>query len=238
MSKKSKELEKEKDQNRARTEEVVETVHKVEAFFKNYSSQLFYGLVGIAVIVGGIFAYRELISKPKGKEAAAQMYQAQNYFARDSFRLALYGDGNNLSGFGFEQIAGEYGSTDAGNLANFYAGVCCLRLGEYEKGIAFFEDFKADDEILAPRALANIGDCYVELGNYDQALKYFLKAAKCKDNNLAAKYLMKATAVCEKNENYAEALKLYEEIKTKYNSSVEAQDIDKYIEHAKVLSGK
>ncbi|MDR2562876.1 MAG: tetratricopeptide repeat protein [Prevotellaceae bacterium] len=235
MSKKSKELEKEKEQNRVKAEEVIETMHKAEAFFLKNKNPLIYGLVGIVVVVGGLFAYREFVSKPKNKEAAAQMYKAQNHFAKDSFRLALYGDGT-MDGAGFEQIAEEYGSTDAGNLANFCAGVCCLQIGEYEKGIEFLERFKSDDEVLAPRALANIGDCYVEIENYEQALKYFLKAAKLKENNLAAKYLMKATAIYEKNGNYAEALKLYQEIKTKYADSSEAQDVDKYIEHAKVLS--
>ena len=237
MSKKSKEHEKEKEQNRAKAEEVIETMHKAEAFFVKNKNPLIYGLVGIVVVVGGFFAYREFVSKPKNQEAAAQMFQAQNYFAKDSFRLALYGDGT-LTGAGFEQITEDYGSTEAGNLANFCAGVCCLQIGEYEKGIGFLERFKSDDEILAPRALSNIGDCYVETEDFEQALKYFLKAARLKENNLAAKYLMKATAIHEKNGNYAEALKLYEEIKTKYNDSPEAQEIDKYIEHARILSAK
>jgi tetratricopeptide (TPR) repeat protein len=216
--------------------EIVEGIHKVENFFKTNKNILIYTVGGLLLVIGGYFGYVEFISKPRNSEALEQMILPQNHFGKDSFRLALRGNG--LLEPGFETIATEYNSTPSGNLANFYAGVCCLKLGEYEEAIDYFGKFKSDDEIFAPRALANIGNCYVELGELENAAKYFEQAAHKKSNLASAAYLMKATAVYEKLGQYAKALQLYEEIKYKYPESTEAGAIEKYIERVKTLASK
>jgi tetratricopeptide (TPR) repeat protein len=227
---------KQNNKEKEQVAEIVEGVHKVEEFFKEYKDILLYTAVGLALIIGGYIGYRELISKPHRNEALEQMVIPQNYFEKDSFRLALKGQG--LLEPGFETIVNEYGSTPAGNLAKFYAGVCSLKLGEYEQAIIYFDKFKSDDEIFAPRALANIGNCYVELGELKTAVKYFEQAAHKKDNLASPSYMMKAAAVYEKLGQYSKALQLYEEIKYKYPESIEANTIDKYIERVKILASK
>jgi tetratricopeptide (TPR) repeat protein len=216
--------------------EIVEGIHKIEEFFKKYKNILIYTVGGLVLVIGGYIGYKELVSKPRINEALEQMVIPQNYFEKDSFQLALKGQG--LLEPGFESIANEYSSTPSGNLAKFYAGVCCLKLGEYEQAIDYFDKFKSDDEIFAPRALANIGNCYVELGKLETAIKYFEQAAHKKDNLASPSYLMKATAVYEKLGQYSKALQLYEEIKYKYPESSEANTIDKYIERVKILASK
>jgi tetratricopeptide (TPR) repeat protein len=216
--------------------EIVEGIHKIEEFFSKYKNILLYVVGGLVVVVGGYIGYRELISKPHVNEALEQLVIPQNYFEKDSFRLALKGQG--LLEPGFESIANEYSSTPSGNLAKFYAGICCLNLGEYEQAIEYFDKFKSDDEIFAPRALANIGNCYVELGKLETAVKYFEQAAHKKDNLASPSYMMKATAVYEKLGQYSKALRLYEDIKYKYPESIEASSIDKYIERVKILASK
>lgn len=70
-----------------------------------------------------------------------------------------------------------------------------------------------------------------------QPLKITWKAVKKSDNELTAPiFLKKAALACEMKKDYAQALSLYENIKTEYHSSQEASDIDKYIARAKVLS--
>jgi tetratricopeptide (TPR) repeat protein len=216
--------------------EIVEGIHKIEIFFQKYKNILIYGVGGLALIIAAYIGYNEFISRPLHKEALEQIVIPQNYFEKDSFRLALEGQG--LLEPGFATIADEYGSTSSGNLANFYAGVCCLKLGEYQRAIEYFGKFKSDDEIFAPRSLANIGNCYVELGELDKAVQYFERAAHKKDNLNSPSYLMKATVVYEKLGQYAKALELYEEIKYKYPDSNEANTIDKYIERVKTLASK
>ena len=59
--------------------------------------------------------------EPLEQEAHADMYMAEIYFEKDSFNLALNGDGQYL---GFLDIVDEYSLASAGNLANYYAGLC------------------------------------------------------------------------------------------------------------------
>ena len=69
----------------------------------------------------------------------------RKYFQKDSFNLALNGDGQYL---GFIDVADEYSWTKTGKLANYYAGLCYLHLDEYVNAIEYLEDFSSDDIIL------------------------------------------------------------------------------------------
>ena len=117
------------------------------------------------------------------------MFQAVYYFEADSLDKALNGDGNNL---GFLDIADEYGITDAGNLANYYAGVSYLKQGKFELARLYLEDFSADDLLIQARAYSLVGDSYMEEEKYDDAAKYYNKAANYKPNKyFSPTYLMK-----------------------------------------------
>ena len=99
-----------------------------------------------------------------------------------------------------------------------------------EIGLAYVKtELQGKDNILAARALACIGDAYVGLEKYGDALNYFEKAAAQADNMFAASYLLKAGVVCEETGDNAKALSFYKQIKDKYPQSMEGYDIDKYI---------
>jgi tetratricopeptide (TPR) repeat protein len=139
--------------------------------------------------------------------------------------LALNGDDNNL---GFLQIINDYGSK-AGDMVYFYAGICQLKLGQYEEAIENLKKYKVGDEITTAIALARIGDAYVNLNNYPEALNYFLKAANYRDNTFAADPLLKAGLTYKAIGKPEEALKMFQRIKNNYPQAEEARDIDKYI---------
>ena len=109
------------------TVEVEELVSRSELFIEKYSTKILVGIVAIIVIAGGIFAYRNLYLAPKQLEASAAMFKGEQYFAKDSFQLALNGNGADYAGF--EAIIDQYGSTKAGNLAKAYAGIFYFNLG-------------------------------------------------------------------------------------------------------------
>jgi hypothetical protein len=74
--------------------------------------------------------------------AQENFQQATNGVASDSlYKLSLNGSEGK---FGFIKIADEYG-TDAGNLANYYAGMAYLNTGKYNEAIDYLNKFKSDD---------------------------------------------------------------------------------------------
>ena len=217
------------------TVEVEELVSRSELFIEKYSTKILVGIVAIIVIAGGIFAYRNLYLAPKQLEASAALFKGEQYFARDSFQLALNGNGADFAGF--EAIIDQYGGTKAGNLAKAYAGICYFNLGEYEKALELLKSFSASDQMISPAIVGKIGDCYVNMGNTQEGISYFEKAAQAADNNVISPvYLKKAGIAYESLQQYDKAVNAYKTIKEKYYGSMEASDIDKYISRASALA--
>jgi TolA-binding protein len=83
--------------------------------------------------------------------------------------------------------------------------------------------------------LGAIGDCYVELNEYEKAASFYLKAGQRKKNAFTSPiYLRKAGMVFEDLKKYDKALKAYEIIKKDYPASDEGKLIEKYIAALKI----
>jgi tetratricopeptide (TPR) repeat protein len=206
---------------------------RAEQFIENNQKMLLLVVGAIVVVVLIFFGFKYMYLVPQDKEAHAQMFAAEQYFEKDSFNLALRGDGNN---WGFIKIIDEYGFTKAANLSHYYAGICYLRLGKYSDAIDHLKSFKADDNLVGPVSIGATGDAYLELGKKEEALKYYLKAAKKVDNEFTAPiYLMKAGVLCDDLGDYQKALDIYNKIKDKYPMTMEGRQIDKYIARSKTL---
>jgi tetratricopeptide (TPR) repeat protein len=213
-------------------ENVGQALTKAELFIENNQKVITYIVLGIFIVVGGILGYNKLYLAPLNTEAHDQMYVAEQYFQKDSFNLALNGDGNN---WGFIKIIDDYGLTKAANLAHYYAGISYYKLGKFQDAIDQLGKFSSSDKLVYPIALGTIGDAYLELGNSEKALKFYLKAAKKSENELTAPvYLMKAGQVCEDMNDYKQALKIYKLLQEKYPVSSEGREIDKYITRAQL----
>lgn len=213
-------------------EQIEDALTNSEQFIEKNQKMIINVVIALIVIVGAYFSYQRFIVEPKAKEASNQIFGAQNYFERDSFNLALNGDGNIL---GFVEIADKYSSTPTGNLAKFYAGLSYLYTGDYQNAIKYLEKFSSDDLLLANMAVANIGDAYMQLGDYKKAADNYKKAAASKANDFSTPiFLMKNGLALEKANDFNGALKVYEQIEKDYPNSPEARDIEKYIERAKL----
>jgi tetratricopeptide (TPR) repeat protein len=211
---------------------VEETLSKAELFIEMHQKNIAIVIGAIVVVVGGYLGYKNFYAAPREKQAQAQMFGAQQYFEKDSFKLALKGDGNNP---GFLTVIDEFGGTKAGNLAHYYAGICYLKTGQFQQAIDNLESFSADDEFVAPIALGATGDCYMELGKTDQAIDYYNKASKKSENEMTTPlYLMKAGIASEIKGDFKTALENYNTIKEKYKKSQQATEIDKYIARAEL----
>lgn len=154
------------------------------------------------------------------------MFQAVYYFEADSLDLALNGDGNNP---GFKDIVQDYKMTEAANLANYYAGVAYLKQGKFELARLYLEDFNADDFLVQARAYSLIGDTYMEEEKYDDAARYYEKAANYEPNKyFSPNYLMKAALAYEKANQVQKAKETYDKVIEQYWDSPDYQNAKKY----------
>jgi len=206
-------------------EVIQEKLVDIESWFERNPKLVIGIAAGIMLLVGGFFGYRYYIGNQDGI-AQNEMYQAVRYFEADSLNLALNGDGNNL---GFLQIIDDYGRTDAGNLANYYTGAIYLKQGKYPLAIFHLEDFSASDLLVQARAYSLMGDAYMEQKDYENAAKYYDKAAGYKPNKeFTPTYLMKAALAYEKLNKNDKAKAIYQTIIDKYWESSELQNARKF----------
>lgn len=193
-------------------------------------------VIGIVVVgVLGYLAYDNFIVGPKEKEAANELYyaqqfvnQAQGLTEKDSLlNLALEGsDGK----YGLLDIVEEYQGTDAANMANYAAGMVYLNLNKYEDAIKHLEKFKAKDELLGAQALGGLGDAFSQLNQPEEALDYYEKAVKSSSNDFSTpKFLYKAALVAMDLDKNNVALKYLKQIKEEYSKSPEASNVDVFI---------
>lgn len=213
---------------------------KTESFIEKNQRLLLIILGAIVAVVAVWMLLKNFYFEPREVEAQDNLAIAQNYFAAQNYETALNGD--SVSFDGLLALKDAYGSTKAGNLADAYIGFCYYRLGQYEDAINYLLDFNGKDDVVRYTALGTVGDCYVQLDQKDLAIKYFLKAADNDNVLVAPVYLVKAGLVYEAQGNYAEALKLYQQVKNDFSGVQrgvpEVDEIDKYIAAAQAANGK
>jgi tetratricopeptide (TPR) repeat protein len=214
----------------------------VQLFYEKNKTMVNYVGGGILAIAAVFCLYKFYYLPDKEMEASNEIFWAQNYFERDSFNIALKGgvtvfapEGQKQM-MGFEQVAEDYSMTRAGSLANYCAGICCLRTGKYDQAVEFLQKYDGDDAVIAPIALGTTGDAYMELNKVDDAVKFYLKAAEKSNNGFTTPlYLKKAGFAYELKGSYGEALNVYERIKKEYTKSAEAKEIERDIARVRTI---
>ena len=166
-------------------------------FFENYRKPLMALGIALVVGVGGYFAYDYMLAKPREQEAANSLWKAQYYLSIDSVDWALNG---HEDAAGFQSVIDNYEGTDAAELAHYGAAICFRAKGDFGNALAHFQEVSVDDQAISVYVLGNIGDMNVELGQLDEAVKYFEKAAALSKSNatrdaLAGEFLLKAARV-------------------------------------------
>ena len=202
-------------------------VTKTEAFFEKNKKAIIIAVVAIiAVIVCAILA-NTYYFQPRQQEASTELAKSQELFQQEQYDKALAG---------FQKVASDYSSTDAGNLAQLYIGLCQANLGKWQEAVNALEQFSGqDDQMITPAAEGALGNAYANLNQLDKAVEHLKKAAKMADNNsLSPTFLIQAGEILESQGKKDEALKLYQEVKEKYFNSMQYQSIDAYIERVSV----
>lgn len=216
-------------------QELESALTKTEQFIEDNQKIITYVVGAIILVVAGYLGFSKLYLQPKEDEARSQMYMAEMYFEKDSFNLAINGDGNYL---GFLDIIEDYGITKSSNRAKYYTGISFLNLGQFEDALDYLNDFKTKDLLLAPITEGAKGDALLELGETDNALKQYKKAYSLSDNEITTPiYMMKTANLLESMDELEDALSLYESIKEQYPESTEGTNVDRFIARVKIKLG-
>ena len=200
-----------KNNVKAAPEAMEQQVTKTEAFFEKYKKAIVGCVAAVIAIIVCVILANNYYFEPRANEASTELAKSQELFDQQQYDKALVG---------FQKVAADYSSTDAGNLAQLYIG----------------ESFSGkDDQMITPAAEGALGNAYANLNQLDKAVEHLKKAASMADNNsLSPTFLIQAGEILESQGKKDEALKLYEEVKEKYFNSMQYQSIDKYIERCKM----
>jgi tetratricopeptide (TPR) repeat protein len=212
----------------AHLDEEKNVVAEAQQFWGKYSKLITYVIAAIVIIVAAILGYRNFVQEPNEKKASEAMFRAEEYYRMDSAKLALNGDNINA---GFLKIISKYSGTKAANLAQFYAGSCYLKTGDFNNAVKYLKDFSTSAPQVQAKAYGLLGDAYSELNKKDDAVDYYKKAGNLfdKDDLLSPEYLFRAGYLYESMGKNKEAIEMYQQVKDKYPTSQRGAEVDKYL---------
>lgn len=213
---------------RTSIDEVNDTLTGIGEKVQNNPKIIVWSCVAVAAVVCVILLYLYAYRQPAKQNADKALGQAdiEMLMGNDSIALAKY-----------EAVAAEH-SFEGGNLAKLNAGILLYKQGKYEEAIKYLDDYDPSESVIGAASRSLIGDCYVNLKQYEQALKYFKEAVRISDKNphYTPAFLMKEATVYRELKNYKAEAAAYQEILSNYPAYGQQNNIDikKYLKRAEL----
>jgi tetratricopeptide (TPR) repeat protein len=207
-------------------------VVRIFNFFNQYN-QIIYGVaIGLLVIVGALLAFNKFYIVPRTEKASMLMTAPIEYMMQGdtlSLMTALEGDDEHE---GFLSIASSFRFTRTANTANYFTGLCYLKLGDQEEALRYLLKFKKRDDIYWYGAQALISDIYDDQGDMRRAIRYCKRATQSKDPYLAPVNLFKLGQLYEREGDWRRAASAYETIQNQFFTEYQRMGVDKFLERA------
>lgn len=229
--KSKKELENEGKETVEIFQDLDQTALKTEMFIEKYAKQIgiIFGLLVVAVL--GYFAYQQFIANPKNEEATISYLAAQKNLSEGKDDAAL--GGKSAANPGFKGTYDQFGSTPAGKLSAYNAGLIKFKEGKYQEAYDLLDQFSSDNKILMALKYGAMGDALANLNKSDDALSMMDKAANASEDAYTTYYFTKKAGLLalalKKND---EAKKYFSAIEEKYQD-YDGGTSDAYIEMVK-----
>lgn len=206
-----------------------EAISKGEKFVEKNINTILYVLLGIVVVVVGLWAYNQYVRKPKAEKASAALFASEDRFINDE-------EGREIVNGGLKDVMSKYKGENSINVGHAYMGICYYDMGEYAQALEELKKFEADENMVAPSITRLMGDCYVQLDKLEEAAKAFEEAAENASNDVVSpSCLLKAGRVYEELKQYDKALKAYQAIKDLYYTAPESSAVEADIIRVKTL---
>lgn len=142
----------------------------------------------------------------------------------------------------YAKVADKYGSFDAGNVAALAAAESFYNIGKYQDAVKYLDKFSTSDDVMDAQAKMLLGDCYVNLKKYDDALSTYNSCVRKAAGNpqIVPVALYKEGNVYDEQKNWQKALDCYTQIKTEFPTFQfgNGMSIDAYIAREQARLGK
>jgi len=211
--------------------EVLEdSLNRTEILLEENKKVIINVVVGIVALVAVFFGYENFISGPAEKAALEEIWPAQQLFEQEGMKPDSVADE-------FQLVIDEYGSTNAGNVAQLYLGISLMKGGNFEKAQYALEEFSPSGLLLPGLRLGLIGDCQSEQGDIDDAVSSYSEAAELLNSKSGSIYfLKKAGILLEQNGQSIDAIEIYETALNKYLKGADRTYDNSRIEMEKYLA--
>lgn len=200
-------------------------------YYQTNKATVIGGSIAIVVLIGMLIGYFVYSAEQESK-AQVMLGIAEQALLEGDLTRALYGNENDFT-LGFVQIANNFGRTDAGNLANYYAAVTEYELGNPQDALVFIERFRAPRSIVGVGPVSLHGVILSDLGEYEAAAAKFIEAANWSVNeSTTPNNLLQAAQAYIAAGNHAEARRVVQRIINEYPQSqdmTEAQRLNGYL---------
>ena len=199
-----------------REDVVVTASSKAFDFFEDNKRNiiLFAGALLLALLA--IFAWQYFKGKSQA-EASEHLGRIVASWEAGNYREALDGKDERL---GLLEIVDQYGSTNDGNLAKFYAADSHYQLGEHDEALDLFSSYNKGADYLGVSALAGEAAILEDREDFGAAASRYEDAALKFENAVTTPdYLVSAARNYEKDGKLAKALSMFEMLSDKFPDS-------------------
>lgn len=205
---------------------LLDTYVKTVGFYQQYKTLIIGGGIAVIALLVAIVGYN-FYQSGQEEEAQRLMSVAEASFRSGNYEKALKGDLDALDP-GFEQIINHYGSTNAGNLAHYYAAIAEYELDNLEVALSYIQGFDVPDGVLGVNALSLHAAILADLKRFPEAAAQYVKAAEQTDNeSLSSFHYLKAAQAYFDGGNRDQALKMVNKILDAYPTSAQVNDAKK-----------
>jgi len=190
-----------------REDQLATATAKGMTFLEEHRTLIIAAAAALVVVVLGVVGWGWYQAR-QDREAAEALGGILNAYEAGNYEEALEGT---AEAPGLLEIADEYGSTNTGNLATFFAADALYQLGRYDEALEQFEDYDGGRDILGASALAGQAAVHEQRGEYARAGELYLRAADAYHSAATTPdYLMAAGRSFEAAGDYARAEATYE----------------------------
>ena len=185
---------KNESETRTSLDEINDQLTGLEQKVQDNQKKIMWGIVAVLAVICLILVWIYAVRRP-GIEAA------DNAVGQADLTLNLGND--SLALVQYKQVADDYGY-EAGNRAALNAAILLYKNKNYEEAITYLKKYSPNESLIGASSQSLMGDCYVNLKEYDKAIDCFRKAADISDNNphYTPVFLMKEATVQRELKNY------------------------------------